>query len=158
VSTVSAAAHHIHRRTLSSALRFWSLGLALVAQVVTSSAVFAADTPAAQISAWTSAAKAGDPAYAPSAERGKTFFSKQFGHSTDMPSCAACHTSNPAGSGKHAVSGKVIAPLSPVANPERFADAAKTEKWFKRNCNDVLGRACTPAEKADFASFLVTQR
>ena len=25
---------------------------------------------------------------------------------------------------------------------ERFADAAKTEKWFRRNCNDVVGREC----------------
>ena len=26
---------------------------------------------------------------------------------------------------------------------------AKTEKWFRRNCNDVIGRECSRAEKAD---------
>jgi signal transduction histidine kinase len=42
--------------------------------------------------------------------------------------------------GRHAITGKAISPLSPVANPERFRDAAKVEKWFKRNCSDTLGR------------------
>ena len=36
-----------------------------------------------------------------------------------------------------------IAPLAPAFNAERFTDAAKTEKWFRRNCNDVVGRECT---------------
>jgi hypothetical protein len=40
------------------------------------------------------------------------------------------------------------------ANPDRFTDAAKTEKWFKRNCKEVTGAECTPAEKADFVAFL----
>ena len=33
---------------------------------------------------------------------------------------------------------------------------AKVEKWFKRNCNDVLGRVCTPLEKGDVLSYLLT--
>jgi hypothetical protein len=32
------------------------------------------------------------------------------------------------------------------------------EKWFKRNCNDVLARACTPAEKADVLAYLLKGR
>ncbi|MGE3163031.1 MAG: DUF1924 domain-containing protein, partial [Burkholderiales bacterium] len=44
---------------------------------------------------------------------------------------------------------------SPAANPERFTAEAKTEKWFRRNCNDVLGRACTAAEKADVLAYLL---
>jgi hypothetical protein len=28
------------------------------------------------------------------------------------------------------------------------------EKWFKRNCGDVLGRVCTPAEKGDVIAYL----
>ena len=51
--------------------------------------------------------------------------------------------------------GKAIAPLAPAANAERFADAGKVEKWFRRNCNDVLGRACTPSEKADVLAYLL---
>ena len=71
-------------------------------------------------------------------------------------SCATCHTNQPVATGRHAITGKTIAPLSPVANPERFRDAAKVEKWFKRNCTDTLGRLCTSAEKADLISFLLS--
>ena len=48
--------------------------------------------------------------------------------------------------------------LAPAANAERFVDAAKVEKWFRRNCNDVMARECTPAEKADVLSWLMTLR
>jgi cytochrome c peroxidase len=148
-----------HRPVPSTQRRwFFGVALALVVQASASSAAFAADTAASQISAWATAAKTVDAGYAASAERGKTFFNKQFGKSAEMASCATCHTTSPAAHGKHSVSGKAISPLSPNTNAERFADATKTEKWFKRNCNDVLGRVCTPAEKADFVSFLITQR
>jgi hypothetical protein len=62
----------------------------------------------------------------------------------------------PTQTGKHASTGKPIAPLAPAFNRERFVDAAKTEKWFRRNCNDVMGRECSPAEKADVISWLRT--
>ena len=62
----------------------------------------------------------------------------------------------PTGTGKHASTGKDIKPLAPAFNAERFADAAKTEKWFRRNCNDVVGRECTPAEKADLLAWWVS--
>ena len=58
--------------------------------------------------------------------------------------------------GRHAVTGKVIGTMAPAVNPERFTDPAKTEKWFRRNCNDVMGRECTAAEKADVLSWLRT--
>ena len=35
-----------------------------------------------------------------------------------------------------------------------FARGKNVEKWFARNCKDVLGRACTPAEKADVVAWL----
>lgn len=41
------------------------------------------------------------------------------------------------------------------ANAERFTNEAKVEKWFRRNCNDVLGRACTFSEKADVLAYLI---
>ncbi|HJV92459.1 MAG TPA: DUF1924 domain-containing protein [Azonexus sp.] len=44
-------------------------------------------------------------------------------------------------------------PLAVAANAERFSDPAKVEKWFGRNCKEVVGRACTPGEKADFVAF-----
>jgi hypothetical protein len=43
-----------------------------------------------------------------------------------------------------------------MSNPERFTDQTKAEKWFKRNCNDVLARECTAQEKADVLSWLLT--
>lgn len=85
--------------------------------------------------------------------RGQAFFTTKHGHDW---ACASCHTATPTGEGKHASTGKAIRALAPAANLERFTDAAKTEKWFRRNCNDVLGRECTPAEKADVLAWLLT--
>jgi hypothetical protein len=39
-----------------------------------------------------------------------------------------------------------------AANKARLADPAKVEKWFKRNCQDVLERACTAQEQGSFAA------
>ena len=88
-----------------------------------------------------------------SAARGESFFKAKHGKEW---SCVSCHTDNPAAPGKHADTGKDIKPLAPSANAERFTDMAKVEKWFKRNCNDVLGRVCTPLEKGDVLSYLLT--
>jgi hypothetical protein len=90
-----------------------------------------------------------------SAARGESFFKAT--HGSDW-SCASCHSDNPATPGKHAKTSKVIQPLAPAANAERFTDLAKVEKWFKRNCNDVLGRACTAQEKGDVLTYLLTIR
>lgn len=88
-----------------------------------------------------------------SAARGQQFFGST--HGNDW-SCASCHTTSPVSTGKHAKTGKEIAPLAPAANPQRFADAAKVEKWFNRNCNDVLGRVCTAQEKGDVLAYLMS--
>ena len=85
--------------------------------------------------------------------RGEQFFNAKHGKEW---SCASCHENPPNHDTKHIVTGKVIKPLSPNVNPERFVDQAKAEKWFKRNCNDVLGRECTAQEKADVLSWLMT--
>jgi hypothetical protein len=71
-------------------------------------------------------------------------------------SCGTCHGEVPVQTGTHAVTKKPIAPLAPAADRARFADPAKTDKWFRRNCNDVLGRECSSAEKADVLSWLLT--
>jgi hypothetical protein len=85
--------------------------------------------------------------------RGEQFFKAT--HGSDW-SCSSCHTEDPANSGKHAKTNKVIKPLAPNANAERFSDPAKVAKWFKRNCNDVLERACTVQEKGDVLVWLLT--
>jgi hypothetical protein len=71
-------------------------------------------------------------------------------------SCSSCHTDSPKNPGKHAKTNKVIEPLAPSANPKRFTDAAQVEKWFKRNCNDALARACTTQEKGDFMTYVLS--
>ncbi|MBZ0131275.1 MAG: DUF1924 domain-containing protein [Rhodocyclaceae bacterium] len=35
----------------------------------------------------------------------------------------------------------------PRAEAARFTDAAKIEKWFRRNCSEVVGHECTAAER-----------
>ncbi len=105
-------------------------------------------TPAEQIAGFV--ALSGQPAVA---ARGQEFFTSK--HGKDW-SCSTCHTAKPTVDGKHATTGKVIAPMAPAFNPQRFTDAAKTEKWFRRNCNDVVGRECSPAEKADVLTWLLS--
>ena len=88
-----------------------------------------------------------------SEQRGEAFFNATHGSEW---SCSSCHTSNPLAAGKHARTGKPIAPLAPAANPERFTDTATVDKWFRRNCNDVLGRLCTTQEKGDILQYLMS--
>ena len=64
--------------------------------------------------------------------------------------CSSCHTEDLRRPGKQAVTGKVIEPLAPSANPKRLTDPEHIEKWFLRNCKWTLGRECTPQEKGDF--------
>ena len=89
---------------------------------------------------------------APQAVRGQQFFGATHGKEW---SCSTCHTKQPTAEGTHASTRKAISPLAPSANAKRFTDSAKTEKWFRRNCNDVLGRECTAAEKADVLAWLI---
>jgi len=88
-----------------------------------------------------------------SATRGENFFRVKHGNEW---SCTSCHTENPAATGKHAKTDKPIDPMAPSANAERFTNPKKIDKWFKRNCNDVLDRVCTPQEKGDVLSYLLT--
>ncbi|MCX8086555.1 MAG: DUF1924 domain-containing protein [Rhodocyclaceae bacterium] len=110
-----------------------------------------AATPAQLMSGYAAAAGAGFKA---EAARGAEFYKRNFGVSAKMPSCTSCHTEHPSQPGRHVVTDKPIKPLAPAANPERFTDPAKVEKWFKRNCSEVVGRECTAAEKADFIAFI----
>ncbi|WP_026381385.1 DUF1924 domain-containing protein [Afifella pfennigii] len=91
------------------------------------------------------------------AGRGKSFFLANHGSGKpDTPSCTTCHTKNPRSAGK-ARTGKTIDPLAPSANGARLTDLAKVEKWFRRNCDSVLGRSCTAGEKADVVAWLASQ-
>ena len=111
-----------------------------------------------QLAQYASAAKAADPAFAGfSASRGKTLHSQTFtGGKPDTPSCTSCHGTDPRVAGRNAT-GRAIEPVALSAAPTRYTDPAKVEKWFKRNCTEVMGRECSPAEKGDWLSFMFGQ-
>lgn len=114
-----------------------------------------AETPQQLQSQYAAQARAEQHGYVPSAKRGAAFFRQPFAVNGDFPSCTSCHTDNPMNEGRHAVTGKQIKPLAVAANPARFSDPAHVEKWFGRNCRDVVGRQCSNAEKADFITYLM---
>lgn len=92
------------------------------------------------------------------AAKGKADWTKSGkGEDGEAISCSSCHGTDFSKAGKHHKTHKVIEPMSPRANAERFTDEKKIEKWFKRNCNDAWGRECTAQEKADFLTFLLAQ-
>lgn len=131
-------------RTIVIPLRRAAGALSLLAAIGAAHATTAAE----QLAAY--GASAGEAAQA---ARGAQFFGARHGREW---SCASCHGATPTGTGKHASTGKPIRALAPAFNDQRFTDAAKTEKWFRRNCKDVLGRECSAAEKADVLAWLIS--
>jgi hypothetical protein len=92
-----------------------------------------------------------------SAERGAAFYTaKHQGGKPNTPSCSSCHGKSPHEKGKTRV-GKDIDPMAVSKTPARYTDPENVEKWFARNCNDVLGRPCTAREKGDFITYMVGQ-
>jgi hypothetical protein len=133
-----------------------SMRLTLAALALAASGAAFAETPASLQAAFAVDAKRENAAFTTSsADRGRAFFTATHGKEW---SCSSCHTANPAATGTHASTGKSIAPLAPAANPARFTDAAKVDKWFRRNCTDVAGRACTAQEKGDILAWLLANR
>ena len=129
---------------------FFRSSLAMLGMV--SAVAWAADTPASLMAHY--AQVAGVPVSALSAQRGAALYrSEHPGRDAQPVSCASCHTASPTQAGRTRV-GKRIEPLAPIAHPERFTDAAKVEKWFRRNCTDVLQRECSGQEKGDFIAWL----
>lgn len=128
------------------------MGFVVVVGVLSSvlvATVWAGDTtPQAQLAEWSAqAGRAGDAA------SGATFFSNKHGREW---ACANCHHTPPTREGAHAVTGKVIRPLAPAFNPQAFTSSRKVNKWFRRNCGDVLGRECSSVEKADVMAYLLS--
>jgi len=131
------------------------------------------------LAAYAEMAKQEDPAFAGfSAERGRAFYFRA--HSIDGGSelsCASCHHADPrkgtvahldqipcrgchvtldkGGQGRSAVK-RQIRPLAPSVNPDRFTNEWQVEFWFGWNCELLLKRDCTPQEKGDFITWLMT--
>ena len=129
----------------------WCKALACAAAVLGGLALLCtpamAATPQSELARWQQAAgQSGD------ADKGRVFFAQRHGGEW---SCASCHGAPPDKDSQHASTGKKIAPLAPAFNPQRFTDSAKVDKWFKRNCKDVLSRECTALEKVDVLAYLM---
>ena len=92
-----------------------------------------------------------------SAERGKLLWTRTHTIDGEQRACSSCHTADPVARGKHVKTGKPIEPIAVSANPDRFTDASKTEKWFRRNCKWTLGRECNSQEKGDLLTWLTEQ-
>jgi len=89
-------------------------------------------------------------------EQGAAMWRKTYS-AADKPqqrSCESCHSRDLKQVGKHVKTGKPIDAMAPSANPERFNDAKKIAKWFKRNCKWTIGRECNAQEQADVLSYL----
>lgn len=131
-----------------------------IAMTMLSAAAFAAMSPTqkAVYDGYVATAKKADTSFTDfSADKGRDFFQgKHTGGKADSPSCTSCHTTNLKQPGKSRA-GKEIAPMAASVNPKRFTDPADVEKWFTRNCPDVLGRECTVTEKGDALAYLLSQ-
>ena len=113
-----------------------------------------AEQPQDFLTAFAAQAKENNAAFSGfDASRGEQFFTSR--HDGDW-SCSTCHTDNPTEPGKHVVTKKDIAPMAPAANSERFTKIEKVEKWFKRNCKDLLKRECPAQEKGDVLTYLLS--
>lgn len=92
-----------------------------------------------------------------SAVRGQALHTRAFtAGKAETPSCTSCHGKDVRGTGQ-TLTGKPIKAMAISANSSRYTDAAKVEKWFKRNCAEVLGRECTAQEKGDWLSYMLSQ-
>jgi hypothetical protein len=101
------------------------------------------------------AARKANPAFRGfSAAEGRRIYFAEHVQDGQRVSCAACHTSDPRQRGR-TPAGKIVEPLAPAANPDRLTDRADVEKWFARNCKQVMGRECTAEEKGHFLTFVL---
>jgi cytochrome b len=117
--------------------------------------VAAGPVAAALLREYEAAARRDDPGFRGfSAAEGRRIYFQEFTADGQKVSCSACHTADPRGRGRTPV-GKIVEPLAPAANPDRLTERREVEKWFKRNCKQVMGRECTAAEKGHFLAFLL---
>ena len=107
------------------------------------------------LAALASEAKQADPAFVGfSADRGSGLWNSTHTEGkVETPSCTTCHTKDATAEGMTRAL-KPIAPMAVSKTPDRFTDPEKVDKWFMRNCQSVLGRACTPVEKGDIITYL----
>lgn len=87
----------------------------------------------------------------------KIFTSTHIGKRGKEISCTSCHGINLNESHKNFFTGKMIKPLSPKVNKDRFTKTKQIEKWLKRNFKDVYNRVGTNLEKGDVVTYITTK-
>ncbi|HWH49508.1 MAG TPA: DUF1924 domain-containing protein [Burkholderiales bacterium] len=137
-------------------------------------------TPEELLSAYAALAGQADPGFTGfSGERGKAFYfsghrvedgselscaschhedprREQFAHHDKIP-CRACHGMPDSANFEDIPKiRRQFLPLAPAANSRRFTDQWFVEKWFRKNCGLLLRRDCTPQEKGDLITWLLT--
>lgn len=88
----------------------------------------------------------------------KIFTSEHIGKKGKLVSCVSCHTSDFTKNGENISTGKVIEPLSPSVNSERFTDVKNVKKWLRRNFKDVYKREGSALEKGDVITYIVNKK
>ncbi|MGC2857550.1 DUF1924 domain-containing protein [Novispirillum sp. DQ9] len=134
--------------------RFLSVVLVLALAPAVASASPARE---ALLEGYAAEAKAQDPAFGGfSAARGEELFRTRWAKGDERtPACTACHTDDPRQPGRNAKTGRPIDPVAVSVVADRFTDGEKVEKQFRRDCDSVLGRACTALEKGDYITFMM---
>lgn len=132
--------------------------LALAAVPLPALAADAADR-AAILDGYAAEARAADPAFTGfDAAAGETLFRTRWaGGDARTPACTTCHTDDPRSPGRNAKTGRPIEPVAVSVKADRFTDIDEVEKQFRRDCEAVLGRACTAREKGDYITFMQEQ-
>lgn len=46
--------------------------------------------------------------------------------------------------------------MSPAVNPNRFSSVNKSAAAFTKHCTDLYGKDCSPQDKGDFITYLLT--
>jgi hypothetical protein len=139
-----------------------------------------ADTPADLLARYDAAARVEDPSFGGfSAERGRAFYFAR--HPMAGPgdaSCSSCHLEDPRQGFRahrapvlcracHVINDdehpdpehakkRHMGAFAPGANPERFNDWQRVERYFAVNCRLLLRRACTAREKGDLITWLLS--
>ncbi|CCG40062.1 DUF1924 domain-containing protein [Magnetospirillum molischianum] len=147
------------REKVLSTIRPSVVPMLVLLGLVAASPAYAVD-PArdAILATYAAAAKAADGTFGGfSAARGEQIYRARNTVNPDFPSCATCHTDDPTRPGRHAKTGREIAPAAVSANPKRFTDAEKVEERFNRDCKTVLGRECSARDRGDFITFLASK-
>jgi len=149
--------------------------LLVICAIVTG--VAAAMEPEDFLAAYAAQAKEADPGFKGfSAERGRAFYFST--HKIDDGSelsCSSCHHADPRKAtvahqdqipcrachiaqrvAGRAVIKHEIRPFAPSEHPDRFTDEWVVEAWFGWNCKLLLKRECTPVEKGDLITWLMT--